>query len=313
MGYKELSEAQVEHFMEKGWLKVEGVIPYETAVNVENIIWENLELQGYKRNDPTTWARSIIRLTQEKEDIRDFPGTNSERLSNIVEDLVGEGRLIERDDIIRWGNFPTNLNDGANKPWDVPLHGWHYDGNFFRHFVDSPEQGLLLLGFFTDTKPLAGGTLVAEGTHNIVAKMLADHPEGLEHREAIHTANQHPYLAALVGNDNAETEQYFSQTASSAVPKAEHSPAKSERIERFMHNIYHDSAGDLRVVEMTGQRGDLVLCHPFVYHASSQNHGGRPRTICNKVTPLKERMNFDRKDASQYSPIEQSIRQAIQN
>ncbi|HLG77298.1 MAG TPA: hypothetical protein VKX46_12850, partial [Ktedonobacteraceae bacterium] len=66
----------------------------------------------------------------------------------------------------------------------------------------------------------------------------------------------------------------------------------------------------LRVVEATAEAGDVFLCHPFLYHASAPNVLGVPRFMCNRTTPLKERMNFQRDDGN-YSPVELSIRKAL--
>jgi hypothetical protein len=33
----------------------------------------------------------------------------------------------------------------------------------------------------------------------------------------------------------------------------------------------------LRVVELTGEPGDMVFCHPLMVHCSTQNLGTRPR------------------------------------
>ena len=35
----------------------------------------------------------------------------------------------------------------------------------------------------------------------------------------------------------------------------------------------------LRVVELTGEPGDMVFCHPLMVHCSTQNRGTRPRFI----------------------------------
>jgi hypothetical protein len=36
------------------------------------------------------------------------------------------------------------------------------DGTFFRHFLDSPEQGLLVVPIFSDVEHRGGGTLLAQ-------------------------------------------------------------------------------------------------------------------------------------------------------
>ena len=59
--------------------------------------------------------------------------------------------------------------------------------------------------------------------------------------------------------------------------------------------------------ELTGETGDVVLLHPFVLHAASQNPSGRPRFITNPCISLKEPMDFNPQDPADFSPIEQAV------
>ena len=67
-----------------------------------------------------------------------------------------------------------------------------------------------------------------------------------------------------------------------------------------------------RGVTLTGERwapeeaskGDVVLLHPYVLHAVSQNVLGVPRFITNPPIALREPMRFDRPDPS---PVEQAV------
>ena len=40
-----------------------------------------------------------------------------------------------------------------------------------------------------------------------------------------------------------------------------------------------DAGGDLRVVELTGEPGDMVFCHPLLIHSPSQNCRPTPRMV----------------------------------
>jgi hypothetical protein len=94
----------------------------------------------------------------------------------------GEERLGQPS---RWSDhFIVNLGVGAEDPWrpagpDTP--GWHKDGDFFRHFLDSPEQGLLTVVLWSDVLPDGGGaTYLAADSVAPVARHLAAHPEGVD-------------------------------------------------------------------------------------------------------------------------------------
>jgi len=65
----------------------------------------------------------------------------------------------------QWGDgFIANLGVGDDRPWQPPsptVGGWHKDGDFFRHFLDSAEQALLTFVLWTDMLHMGGGTFVA--------------------------------------------------------------------------------------------------------------------------------------------------------
>ena len=71
----------------------------------------------------------------------------------------------ERVSPCTWGDsMIVNLRKGADQPWQPPsaaVGGWHKDGDFFRHFLDSPEQGLLTIVIWSDIEPQGGGTFAA--------------------------------------------------------------------------------------------------------------------------------------------------------
>ena len=83
----------------------------------------------------------------------------------------------------QWGDsFIANLGVGDDRPWQPPspaVGGWHKDGDFFRHFLDSPEQALLTFVLWTDMLHMGGGTFVAADSVPAVARFLAGHPEGV--------------------------------------------------------------------------------------------------------------------------------------
>ena len=56
---------------------------------------------------------------------------------------------------------------------------WLHDARWhFKHFLDSPDQALLMTALFADVVPGAGGTFIAADSHKHVAQWFSDHPEG---------------------------------------------------------------------------------------------------------------------------------------
>jgi hypothetical protein len=175
--------------------------------------------------------------------------------------LGGEGRVHQPSKM--WDGFIVNLGLGADREWEPPspnTSGWHKDGDFFRHFLDSPEQGLLTLVYWTDVLPRSGGTFIACDSIGPVARYLQDHPEGTILKEF-----------------------------------------------NFGSLIHECKVFE----ETTGRAGDIYLLHPFMLHAASQNHSGRPRFLTNPPIQLAEPMNFNRENPDDFSLVEQAVLRAL--
>lgn len=288
-----LSSADVEQFIESGFVRVESAFDPKDAVAAQKVVWQHLAERNVLEDDPSTWQEPLVRLN-EGYNSPEFERCNTERLANAMEDLAGRGRLKQRS-TTAWGWWPVNFFVGGDSPWDVPRRGWHWDGQHFRHYVDSPEQGLLVLCVFSEIQSQGGGTVVAEGSHRIVAKYLNAHPEGMDHKTAIaEVVAGHPWLRALTASE-------------------EEAPATpAQRIAQFMETTVDDDGIPLRVVDTTANPGDVILCHPFLFHATSHNRRRIPRFMCNRTAELRERMHIrDAVETDQLSPVEISIRRAL--
>jgi len=117
-----------------------------------------------------------------------------------------------------------------------------------------------MIFIFSDIKPRGGGTFGALDSIGVVARFLAQHPEGV--------------------NSSG-----FKTLASEC----------------------HD------FIEWTGNAGDLVLMHPYMLHAVSQNHSGIPRFIINPALSLAEPMNFNRANRDDYSPVELAVLKGLES
>ncbi|MEP7359088.1 MAG: phytanoyl-CoA dioxygenase family protein, partial [Anaerolineales bacterium] len=82
--------------------------------------------------------------------------------------------------------FIVNFRKGAGEAWQPPsaaVKGWHKDGSYFRHFLDSREQALLSIVLWSDMRHQGGGTFIVPDSVRVVARLLADHPEGIKPSE----------------------------------------------------------------------------------------------------------------------------------
>lgn len=165
-----LTEEQKEHFLRHGFLKIPQCFSREAAAKWTEGVWTRL---GYT-SDPSTWTSERPRLPDEKA----IPASKfaPKAWAAICELLGGEDRIS--DDWTRtWRDgFIVNCGKPEYKPDDEldfrTLDNWHTDGDFFIHFLDSPEQGLLVIPLFSDIDPKGGGTVICTDGIGVFAKHL---------------------------------------------------------------------------------------------------------------------------------------------
>lgn len=193
--------------------------------------------------------------------------------------LLGGASKVDSNASTWKDGFIVNLGtpEGHNtliKPQDLP--GWHVDGDFFVHYLDSPEQGLLVIPLWSDIVAGGGGTFICPAAISTVAKYLYDHPEGVS-----------PRMTPRAQNPNFEQEKglrWFNELAATMPDEA--------------------------FVEATGVVGDVYLLHPLMLHSASNNQLRKVRVITNPPVSVTEPFVFDRKDG-EYSAVEQKTLNAL--
>jgi hypothetical protein len=172
---RELSDAQIEKFLTDGYVVIEGAL--DRTLTDEWIASCYYRL-GIDPEDRSTWKVDRVHMG----------GTKSLPMAEIAPrawkaacELLGGEEAIHP--CYFSDHFIVNLGERADVPWqaagpDCP--GWHKDGDFFLHFLDSPEQGLLTLVLWTDVVHQGGPTYLATDSVGVIARYLAAHPEGVE-------------------------------------------------------------------------------------------------------------------------------------
>lgn len=173
--YGQLTDEQAGHFLERGFVVLREAFDVSAAQKRLDDAWLRF---GYDRNAPGSWAEKRIHLSsRSRVDARTF----APAAWRAAMDLAGGEERVALPWL--WGDgFIANLGVGDDRPWQPPspaVGGWHKDGDFFRHFLDSPEQGLLTFVLWTDMLHKGGGTFVAADSVPVVARFLAGHPEGV--------------------------------------------------------------------------------------------------------------------------------------
>lgn len=193
--------------------------------------------------------------------------------------LLGGATRIDSNASTWKDGFIVNLGtpSGHNvviKPQDLP--GWHVDGDFFVHYLDSPEQGLLVIPLWSDIEAGGGGTYICPPAIETVANWLYEHPEGVSPR---------------------------------MTPRAQNPGFVQEKGLKWFNDLA-STFPDEAFVEATGVVGDVYLLHPLMLHSASNNQLRNVRVITNPPVSVKEPFVFDREDGA-YSAVERKTLKAL--
>jgi hypothetical protein len=173
-----LTAGQLEQFLTKGYVKLTGCFTPEAAREYSRHVWDRL---GYDPRDPSTWAEPSVHMAPLTDiDVRTFAPTAWRAACELI---GGEDRLASGPKAYPWTDaFIVNLTLDSDQPWtgaSPATPGWHVDGSWFRHYLDSPEQGLLTIVLWSEVVHRGGATFVATDSIAPVARFLAAHPEGV--------------------------------------------------------------------------------------------------------------------------------------
>ena len=174
-----LSDAQVQQFIEDGFIRLDHAFPRALAEAGREILWRDT---GCDLHDPDTWTQPVIRLGgYEQEPFQQ--AVNMPLLHAAFDQLVGAGRWLPRYSL---GTFPIRFPH-PDDPGDA---GWHADASFagedgsWRLNVQSKGRALLMLFLFSDVGENDAPTRIRVGSHLDVPRLLESAGEaGLSYLE----------------------------------------------------------------------------------------------------------------------------------
>lgn len=243
-------------------------------------MWTRL---GCDPSDRSTWPTHRVHMP----DLREFDASwfAPRAWAAICELLGGEERVAEKSRmwrdglIVNLGDSSLDGSDGSNAGGDdaeIPelrpetFTGWHVDGDFFVHYLDSPEQALLVIPLFSDVVPSGGATVICPRAIPHVAAHLFDHPEGVSPRMAPRGAPD------FFQEQNLD---WFNALAKRCAQEHQEQGSQGQQQEPVF-------------IEATGSVGDVYLLHPLMLHSASPNPRRAVRIITNPPVAVREPFRF---------------------
>jgi hypothetical protein len=247
-----LTSADIRRFECDGYVVVRQAFSPADGLAMEREWWRELEdTHGIRRDDRATWRPLPGDLKAAKRDPLQAKILTG-RVRGALDDLLGRDAWPAPRN---WGRpIVTFPEPGA---WELPTRHWHWD-NLSEPHLDRP-RGVFVVSFVGSVAPRGGGTLILSGSPRLLIQQERLIPANERRgsitmlRERFHRS--HPWLMALTGQ----------------------APSPADRIAAFMDQETIVDGAPLRVVELTGEPGDMVFCHPVMVHCTAPNRGTWPR------------------------------------
>jgi hypothetical protein len=247
-----LTSAEIQRFARDGYVVVRAAFARADGVAMERRWWQELEdRHNIRADDRSSWRQFPGDLKAAKRDPVQAR-ILTETVRGVIDDLLGAGAWQPPRD---WGRPLVTFPEPGT--WDVPIRLWHWDNPCDLH-LDRP-RALFVVSFIGSVAPRSGGTLILSGSPRLLIqqerRIPADQRRGsiATLRDRFHRS--HPWIMGLTGQ----------------------APSPADRIAAFMDRETTVEGVPLRVVELTGEPGDVVFCHPVMVHCVAPNRGTRPR------------------------------------
>jgi len=251
------NDALIDEFFRTGILRLPRALAGDQVQRMQAHLWDFLRAaRGILQEDRATWPGGGVSGFQSLSRTPAFAALACPALAAACDRILGSGG---------WSWPKTSAMPLVTFPqpgeWRLPHAAWHLD---FAPRRTDVLPGLRVLAFLAPVAPQGGGTAVVEGSHQLVERCLANDAD-LAHSSAVRRtfARRYTWFRQLWSPDGAAEERrarFFRPTNSDA------SPQEIDGV-------------PVRVLELIGEPGDVVLMHPWTLHAATPNSSRSPRIM----------------------------------
>jgi hypothetical protein len=243
-----LTPKQRDEFDRRGVLRLPAFYPRADIDAMASRLWADLERRyGIRRDRRQSWTVAHPAQFQALKRSGAFNALGSPELSGLADALLGAGAWDKPE---YWGGplvtFPTPAPSLKRPPWHLDIGGIER--------LD-PLPVLRVFTFLEPVLPHGGGTLYVAGSHRLAMDVERAQDGPVRSAQVCDRLKaEHPWFAVLLATATAELRALIDVAACVG-------------------------SHPVRLEEMTGDPGDLIIMHPAILHGTAHNALDRPRMM----------------------------------
>jgi ectoine hydroxylase-related dioxygenase (phytanoyl-CoA dioxygenase family) len=235
-----LTADELDVFERDGIVKLPSAFAADDATRMRDALWRELSARhGMDRDDRSTWTNLRPTGLKTTKSDRRAHAILSPTLRSVLDGLLGE--WVEPKHL---GQVLVTMPEGV--PWALPHRQWHTDVGF-----ETTPGAVKIWALLGELEPGGGGTPQVAGSHKVIARYLTTTDEREFKAVRDRVLRSDPWFRNLTAEER------------SVDPMV---PADLDGL-------------PVRVVELTGQPGDVYLTHPWILHSIAPNAAETPRMM----------------------------------
>ena len=265
-----LSQEEKESFVKWGFVKIDALIPNEVVDPIREAVLDRLRRHGFWGEEgweapadaeaEKKLRNTIKEISRSSKSLRPIL---TERVLCYARDLVSGDEVEMSPPITQFlftapSSYGMNHDGRWNGEWEVPRSIWHLDIPRSRSIgPPGPE----MFTFLNKVEPKGGGTLILAGSHRLLNDVDYLSSKGVKRK-----LKRHAYFRELTGKGDGDRS-------------------------RFLEEIGDIDNVPVKVVELTGDPGDVYFVDLRLLHSLGANTSDQPRMMIAQRMPRQEAFN----------------------
>ena len=265
-----LSQEEKESFVKWGFVKIDALIPNEVVDPIREAVLDRLCRHGFWGEEGWKAPADAEAKMKLRNTIKEISRSSkslrpilTEQVLSYARDLVSGDEVEMSPPITQFlftapSSYVMNHDGRWNGKWEVPRNMWHLDMPRSRSIgPPGPE----MFTFLNKVEPKGGGTLILAGSHRLLNDVDYLSSKGVKRK-----LKRHAYFRELTGKGDGDRS-------------------------RFLEEIGYIDNVPVKVVELTGDPGDVYFVDLRLLHSLGANTSDQPRMMIAQRMPRQEAFN----------------------